>query len=70
MTELIGDLTRSTQSQIHGVGQVSQVVRELDRTTPQNAAFVARSAAAAASLRQQAKNLARASACEQLTASA
>jgi methyl-accepting chemotaxis protein len=70
MKELIGDLARATHQQIHGVGRVGQVVRELDRTTPQNVAFVAPSAAAAASLRQQAESLAQASACEQLTASA
>jgi methyl-accepting chemotaxis protein len=43
--------------QTKGIGQVGTAVRELDRSTQQNAALVEESAAAAESLRGQAEQL-------------
>ncbi|MFN3305055.1 MAG: methyl-accepting chemotaxis protein, partial [Roseateles sp.] len=41
-----------------GIGQVGSAVQELDRATQQNAAMVEQTAAAASSLRDQARALA------------
>lgn len=43
--------------QSHGIGQVNQAVNSLDQMTQQNAALVEQSAAAAASLKEQASKL-------------
>ena len=57
---LIGEITAAAAEQTTGVDQVNAAVGDLDRTTQQNAALVEQSAAAAASLRQQAERLSRA----------
>ena len=46
------------QEQTSGIGQVNQDVAQLDRTTQQNSALVEQTAAAAASLKEQAVKLA------------
>jgi len=56
--QLIAEISRATAEQTTGVGQVNAAVVQLDqKTTQQNAALVEQSAAAAASLRQQAERL-------------
>ncbi len=57
VTQLIAEISHSTQEQSSGVGQVSDALSALDHVTQQNAALVEESAAAASSLRQQAQRL-------------
>jgi methyl-accepting chemotaxis protein len=57
VTELIGHITNSTLEQSDGIGQVNQAVTQLDQMTQQNSALVEQSAAAAASMREQADRL-------------
>ncbi|AOG24202.1 methyl-accepting chemotaxis protein [Acidovorax sp. RAC01] len=52
--DIIGEITAAASEQSAGIGQVNQSVGEIDRMTQQNAALVEESAAAAASLREQA----------------
>ncbi len=59
VTDLVGEITSSSQEQSQGVSQVGIAISELDRATQQNAALVEQSAAAAQSLREQADALAR-----------
>ncbi|HCN96843.1 MAG TPA: methyl-accepting chemotaxis protein, partial [Leclercia sp.] len=47
----------ASEEQSRGIGQVGQAVTEMDGVTQQNAALVQESAAAAASLEEQAKHL-------------
>jgi len=58
VSDLIGEITASSHEQRDGIGQVNQAVSNLDQMTQQNAALVEESAAAAASLRDQAQRLA------------
>jgi methyl-accepting chemotaxis protein len=60
VTQLIAEISRATQEQTGGVGQVSHSLSQLDQVTQQNAALVEESAAAAESLREQAQRLAQA----------
>jgi methyl-accepting chemotaxis protein len=60
VTDLIGEITAASLEQSSGVTQVNDAVTQLDQTTQQNAALVQQSAAAAASLREQADRLAQA----------
>ncbi|RZL33561.1 MAG: hypothetical protein EOP35_17580 [Rubrivivax sp.] len=55
---LLGEISRGAQEQNEGIGQIGSSVQELDRATQQNAAMVEETAAAAASLRDQAHGLA------------
>jgi methyl-accepting chemotaxis protein len=57
---LIGDIATAASEQGEGVKQVSQSVNDLDQMTQQNAALVEQTAAASASLQQQAQELAKA----------
>jgi methyl-accepting chemotaxis protein len=50
VTDLAGEISRSTQEQSSGIGQVNQAVTQLDQVTQQNAALVQQSAEAAESL--------------------
>jgi len=59
VTEAMGEIANATREQSEGIGNVTQSVSQLDQMTQQNAALVEESAAAAASLRQQAMELAR-----------
>jgi methyl-accepting chemotaxis protein len=54
---LIGDITHAAISQSDGLADVNARVGQLDEMTQHNAALVEESAAAAASLRQQAERL-------------
>jgi methyl-accepting chemotaxis protein len=58
VTQLISEVSNATAEQTSGIGQVGDAVTQLDQVTQQNAALVEESAAAAESLRQQAKQLA------------
>jgi methyl-accepting chemotaxis protein len=55
---IVGEISHATQEQSAGIRQVAEAVTRLDETTQQNAALVEESAAAAASLRTQANELA------------
>ena len=57
VTDLIGEITASSDEQRSGISQVNAAVGQLDQMTQQNAALVEESAAAAASLRDQAQRL-------------
>ncbi|MBT9553259.1 MAG: MCP four helix bundle domain-containing protein [Hydrogenophaga sp.] len=54
---LMSDISAASQEQRIGMGQVSEAVSQMDQATQQNAALVEESAAAAASLRNQADQL-------------
>ncbi|MGY4830213.1 methyl-accepting chemotaxis protein [Sphaerotilaceae bacterium SBD11-9] len=58
VTDIIGEITAAASEQSDGIGQVNTAVVQLDQMTQQNAALVEQSAAAAESLKEQAKQLA------------
>ena len=60
VTDLIGEITTASLEQSSGIGQVNDAITQMDQVTQQNAALVEESAAAAASLREQAHSLAQA----------
>jgi methyl-accepting chemotaxis protein len=60
VTDLIGEVTSSAMEQSSGIAQVNDALVQMDRVTQQNAALVEESAAAAASLKEQAERLAQA----------
>jgi methyl-accepting chemotaxis protein-1 (serine sensor receptor) len=57
VTDLVSEITAATVEQSHGVQQVGDAVGQMDRVTQQNAALVEQSAAAAESLKNQAREL-------------
>jgi methyl-accepting chemotaxis protein len=57
VTQLIGEISTATSEQTDGIGQVSDAVTQLDQVTQQNAALVEEAAAAAESLKVQARQL-------------
>ena len=57
ISDVIGEITAATSEQSGGVGQISVAVNQLDQLTQQNAALVEQSSAAAASLRDHARQL-------------
>ena len=58
VTDIIGEITAASSEQSSGIGQINSAVTQLDQMTQQNAALVEESAAAAESLREQARKLA------------
>jgi methyl-accepting chemotaxis protein len=58
VTDLIGEITSAAIEQSSGIGQVNDAITQMDQVTQQNAALVEESAAAAASLKAQANQLA------------
>ncbi len=60
VTDLIGEITTASLEQSSGIGQVNDAITQMDQVTQQNAALVEQSAAAAASLKEQAESLAQA----------
>ena len=58
VSDIIGEITTAAAEQSHGIGDVNTSVVQLDQMTQQNAALVEQSAAAAASMREQAQRLA------------
>ena len=59
VTDIMGEITSATLEQSAGIAQVNNSILEMDETTQQNAALVEQAAAAAASMQDQAANLAR-----------
>lgn len=57
VTALMGQINSATSEQSLGIRQVAEAVTQMDHTTQQNAALVEESAAASASLREQAMRL-------------
>lgn len=57
VTRLIGEISAASAEQSHGVAEVAAAVGQMDLATQQNAALVEESAAAAMSLRQQAREM-------------
>jgi methyl-accepting chemotaxis protein len=57
VTDIVGEISHASAEQSNGVALVGQAVNEMDRATQQNAALVEQSAAAAESLRAQARDL-------------
>ncbi len=57
VTDIVGEIAAASDEQSRGVAQVGQAVSQMDQATQQNAALVEQSAAAAASLKQQAQAL-------------
>ncbi len=58
VAQMMQDIALTTQEQTQGISQVGSAVMNLDQMTQQNAALVEQSAAAAASLSEQANHLA------------
>ena len=58
VNHIINEITEATKEQSAGISQVNRTVGELDSMTQQNAALVEQSAAAAASMKDQAARLA------------
>lgn len=58
VSDIIGEITAATADQSQGIGEVNSAVVHLDQMTQQNAALVEQSAAAAQSMREQARHLA------------
>jgi len=58
VSDIIGEITAAASEQSDGIGQINTSVIHLDQMTQQNAALVEESAAAAESLKDQAKRLA------------
>ena len=57
VSDIIGEITAAASEQSSGIGQVNVAVTQLDQMTQQNAALVEQSAAAAESLKEQARKL-------------
>ncbi len=57
VSDIIGEISSAAAEQSGGIGNINHAVGELDQMTQQNAALVEQSAAAAASLREQAQRL-------------
>ncbi|MFP5324086.1 MAG: methyl-accepting chemotaxis protein, partial [Gammaproteobacteria bacterium] len=58
VSEIMTRISEASVAQSAGVAQIGEAVSQMDLTTQQNAALVEQSAAAAASLREQAQKLA------------
>jgi methyl-accepting chemotaxis protein len=58
VSDLIGEISAASHEQSSGIGQIGDAVSQLDQVTQQNAALVEESAAAADSLKHQARQLA------------
>ena len=57
VTDIMGEIASASDEQSLGIDQVGLAVAEMDRVTQQNASLVEESAAAAASLEEQASRL-------------
>jgi methyl-accepting chemotaxis protein len=58
VTDIMGEITAASQEQTTGIEQVNQAIAQMDEVTQQNAALVEEEAAATASLKTLADNLA------------
>ena len=68
VSHIIGEISHASGEQAQGMGQINGAIGDLDQMTQQNAALVEQSAAAAASLKEQADRLATVVASFRLTA--
>jgi uncharacterized phage infection (PIP) family protein YhgE len=59
VTDIIGEIADASAEQTAGIEQVNKAIAAMDQATQQNAALVEESAAAAATMREQAANLTR-----------
>jgi methyl-accepting chemotaxis protein len=59
VTDIMAGITAAAHEQSQGIAQVNQAITQMDDVTQQNAALVEEAAAAAASMQDQAGNLAR-----------
>jgi methyl-accepting chemotaxis protein len=57
VTDIMGEISAASSEQSSGVPQVGDAVSQMDQATQQNAALVEESAAAAASLQSQSRQL-------------
>ncbi|MRW84049.1 HAMP domain-containing protein [Pseudoduganella sp. FT26W] len=57
VTDIVAEISAATQEQNDGISQVHRAVTEMDQTTQQNSSLVEQTAAAAATLRDQADTL-------------
>lgn len=57
VTDIMGEISAASSEQSAGVAQVGEAITQMDQATQQNAALVEQSAAAAASLKDQANEL-------------
>lgn len=57
VTDIMGEIASASDEQSRGISQIGQAVAEMDGVTQQNASLVQESAAAAASLEEQARQL-------------
>ncbi|MES2878863.1 MAG: methyl-accepting chemotaxis protein [Pseudomonadota bacterium] len=57
VTDIMGEITASSQDQSSGIDQINQAMAQMDQVTQQNAALVEEAAAAAQSLEHQAKSM-------------
>ncbi len=57
VTDIMGEITSSSQEQSTGIEQINQAIGQMDQITQQNAALVEEAAAAAESMQEQANNL-------------
>ncbi|WP_304623059.1 methyl-accepting chemotaxis protein [Pantoea sp. BAV 3049] len=60
VTDIMGEISSASDEQSRGIDQIGQAVTEMDRVTQQNASLVQESAAASASLEEQASRLSQA----------
>jgi methyl-accepting chemotaxis protein len=58
VTDIMGEITAAASEQSDGIAQVNGAINHLDQMTQQNAALVEQSAAAASSMKDQARHLA------------
>ena len=58
VSDIIGEITAASQSQSHGIEEVTRSIHRMDGVTQQNAALVEQAAAAAESMQNQAHSLA------------
>jgi methyl-accepting chemotaxis protein len=58
INDLVGSISQAATEHSGGVAQIGTSIQELDRMTQQNSALVEQTAAAAESLKDQAKDLA------------
>ncbi|MDM0123472.1 methyl-accepting chemotaxis protein [Variovorax arabinosiphilus] len=57
VTDIMGEISAASHEQTQGIEQINQAITQMDQVTQQNAALVEESAAAAASLQEQAGGL-------------
>ncbi|MBG7618074.1 methyl-accepting chemotaxis protein [Herbaspirillum sp. AP02] len=60
VTDIVGEISSATQEQSAGLDEINRAIAQMDQTTQQNAALVEEAAAAAESLKDQARILAQA----------